>query len=112
MVRFCRNTVLSAHRPEMASVRALWLALLCSFSVYFIPIIGPHAVFFLWESLGQRLRDFGRNPAWAFTEFGVGLVYQAIALGMFYWFWRRGSGLRFVVLGACAVDALIASQSF
>jgi len=95
----------------MAPLRAFWLALLCSVSVYFIPIIGPHAAFFLWESLGQRLRNFGRNPAWAFTEFGVALVYQAIALGLCYWFWRRRGGLRLVVVGACAVAALIEAQS-
>src|SRR5262249_3087880 len=95
----------------MAPIRAFWLALLCSASVYFIPIIGPHAAFFLWESLGQRFRDFARNPAWALTELGAVLVFQAIALAMFFWFWRRRSALRLVVLGACAVAALIEAQS-
>ena len=97
--------------PEMVPIRPFWLALLCSFSVYFIPIIGPHGAFFLWESLVQRFRDFGRNPAWAFTELGAALVLQAIGLGMFYWFWRRCSVLRLVVLGVCAAAALIEAQS-
>jgi len=84
--------------PNMIPVRAFWLALVCSLSVYFIPLIGPHAAFFLWESLLQRFRDFGRNPAWAFTELGAALVLQTIALGMFgsgggaapcaWWFWE------------------------
>jgi hypothetical protein len=95
----------------MAPIRAFWLGLLCSFSVYFIPLIGPHAVFFLWESPSQRFHDFGRNPAWAFTELGAALVLQAIALGMFFWFWRRRSALRLVVVVVCAVAALIEAQS-
>ena len=84
----------------MVSIRAFWLALLCSFSVYFIPIFGPHAAFFLWELLSQRFLDVWRNPAWAFTEFGAALLLQAIALVIFYWFWRRRSALRLVVLEA------------
>jgi hypothetical protein len=94
----------------MVSIRAFWLALLCSFSVYFIPIFGPHAAFFLWELLSQRFLDVWRNPAWAFTEFGAALLLQAIALVIFYWFWRRRSALRLVVLGGCAVAALIEAQ--
>src|SRR5215472_12753307 len=101
----------SPRPPEIVPIHPFWLALLCSFAVYFIPIIGPHAAFFLWESLAQRFRDFGRNPAWAFTELGAALVLQAIALGMFYWFWRRRSVLRLVVLGVCAVTAPIEAQN-
>jgi hypothetical protein len=84
---------------------------LCSFSIYFILIIGPHAAFFVWESLGQRFHEFGRNPAWAFAELGVVLVLQAIALGAFYWCWRRRSALRLIVLAVCAAAAFIEAQS-
>src|SRR5689334_14107940 len=88
------STSLGEHQPPpMARIRAFVLALLCSFAVYVIPIVGPHAVFFLWELLGQRFRDFSRNPAWAFTELGAAFVFQAIALGAFYWWWRRRSAL-------------------
>src|SRR5215469_5017326 len=101
----------SPRPPKLVPVRPFWLALLCSFSVYFIPIIGPHAVFFLWESLAQRFRDFGRNPAWALTELGAALVLQAIALGMFYWFWRRRSPLGLVGLAVSALAAVTGAQS-
>ena len=94
----------------MVPKRALWLALLCSFSVYFIPIVGPHATFVIWESLGQRFSQFSKYPAWALTEFGVTLLLQAAAFGLFYWFWRRRRALRLIVLLVCGVAAVIEVQ--
>ena len=94
----------------MAPKRALWLALLCSFSVYFIPIVGPHATFVIWESLGQRFNQLSKSPAWALTELGVTLLLQAAAFGLFYWFWRRRHALRLIVLVVCGVAAVIEAQ--
>src|SRR5215472_4751037 len=96
--------------PEMVSKRALWLALLFSFSVYFIPIVGPHAIFVIWESLLQRFRQFSKYPAWALTELGTTLLLQAAAFGLFYWFWRRRRALRLLVLLVGGVVAAIEVQ--
>ena len=98
------------RRPEMVPKKALWLALPCSFSVYFIPIVGPHAIFLIWESLRQRFSQFSKYPAWALTELGVTLLLQAAAFGLFYWFWRRRSVLRLFVLLVCGVAGVIEVQ--
>src|SRR5260370_30474494 len=96
--------------PETLPKSALWLALLCSFSVYFIPIVGPHATFVIWESLGRRFSQFSKYPAWALTELGVTLLLQAAAFGLFYWFWRCRRALRLIVLLVCGVAAVIEVQ--
>ena len=94
----------------MIRKKTLALALLCSLSVYFIPIVGPHAIFVIWESVGQRFSQFSKYPAWALTELGVTLVLQAAAFGLFYWFWRRRTALRLTVLLVCGVAAVIEVQ--
>ena len=98
------------RRPEMVLKKALWLALICSFSVYFIPIIGPHATFMIWESLGQRFGQFSKYPGWALTELGVTLLLQGAGFGLFYWFWRRRSARRLILLLVCGVAAMIEIQ--
>lgn len=98
------------RRPEMVPKKALWLALLSSVSVYFIPIFGPHAIFLIWESLGQRFSGFSKYPAWALTELGVTFLLQAAAFALFYWFWRRRGALRLTVLLVCGVAAVIEIQ--
>ena len=94
----------------MVLKKAIWLALICSFSVYFIPIVGPHAMFMIWESLGQRFGQFSKYPTWALTELGVTLLLQAAAFGLFYWFWRRRSAHRLILLLGCGVAAVIEVQ--
>lgn len=98
------------RRPEMVPKRAFWLAVLCSFSVYFIPIVGPHATFVIWELLGQRFGQFSKYPEWALTELGVTLLLHAAAFGLFYWFWRGRRALRLIVLLVCGVAAVIEVQ--
>jgi hypothetical protein len=97
-------------RAGMAFKKALGLALLCSFSVYFIPIVGPHAIFTIGESLGQHFHAFGKYPAWALTELGATLLLQLAAFVLFAWFWRRCSALRLTVLLVCAAAALVEAQ--
>lgn len=94
----------------MVLKKAPWLALLCSFSVYFIPVVGPHAIFVVWESLGQRFSRLSTYPAWTLTEFGVALLMQAVAFGLFYWFWRRRSAARLIVLLVCGAAAVVEVQ--
>src|SRR5215469_14068695 len=95
----------------MIRKKTLALALLCSLSVYFIPIVGPHAIFMIWESLGQRFSQFSKYPAWALTELGVTLVLQSAAFGLFYWLWRRRNALPVIVLLGSGVAAVIEVQT-
>src|SRR5258706_617456 len=93
--------------PGMAPSRAMLLALLCSFAVYLIPIIGPHAAFLLGESIAFQFRTPIKNLTWAMTNLGVGLLLQALAFGLFYWFWRRRSGLRLLVLAVVVAPMMV-----
>lgn len=103
------NREVGASRPGMNS-RALWLALLCSFAVYLLPIVGPHAAFFLGGSIAIQFRPPIKNLAWAMTNLGVGLMLQAVAFALFYWFWRKRSPFRLLVLLAATVVAAVLVQ--
>src|SRR2546421_171303 len=89
--------------------RPLWLALLCSCTVYLIPIFGPHAVFLLGEMLWQQFRTF-KDPAWAFSALGIALLLQAETLALFFWFWSRRGVLPALALAASAVSDVIIVQ--
>jgi hypothetical protein len=95
------------RRPAFALV----LALFCSFAVYLMPIVGPHAIFTIGESLAQHFGDFAKYRNWALTELGAVLVLQLVAFALFYWFWRRRSALSVVVLLLAGAAALIEAQS-
>ena len=94
----------------MARKYALGLALLCSCAVYLIPIVGPHAIFTIGESLHQHFREFAKYPGWALTELWATLLLQTAAFVLFYCFWRRRSALSFVVLLVASAAALIEAQ--
>ena len=59
-------------------MKALGLALLCYFAVYLIPIIGPHAIFTIGESLAQHFGQFATYPQWALTELGATLLVRTL----------------------------------
>lgn len=101
------NREASVARPGMDS-RARWLALLCSFAVYLIPI-GIHAVIPLGTAIAQQYRTI-KNLPWALTNLGAALVLQALAFALFYWFWRRRSWLRLLVLVLAAIATAILVQ--
>ena len=92
----------------MTSPRTLWLALLSSFGVYLIPIVGPHA-FLVGEAIWQQFRDF-KNPAWAFSSFAVAWALQIVTFALGLWFWRRGGVLAIVAMLAWAVVVLVLVQ--
>src|SRR4030095_8314185 len=93
----------------MTSPRTLWLALLCSFGVYFIPIVGPHAVFLVGEAIWRQFRDF-KNPAWAFSSFAAAWALQIVTFALGLWVWRRSGVLAVVVMLAWAVVVLVLVQ--
>jgi hypothetical protein len=69
-----------------------------SFSVYLIPLFGPHAVWLLGETLFQG--EARKSPQWMTANCAVALLLQLLAAGFFYWFfqkpaWRRGIPLLF-----------------
>lgn len=94
----------------MTRRQAFALALLCSCAVYLIPIVGPHAIFTIGESLQQRFREFAKYPGWALTELGATLLLQAAAFALFAWFWRKRSALSFAVLLLGGAAAVIEAQ--
>ena len=93
----------------MTARKAGGYALACSFAVYFIPIVGPHTGFFIFESLRIQFRDF-RDPAWAFSALGAAVVLQAVAFVLFYWLWRRRGALAIAALLTYGFAATVVAQ--
>ena len=61
-------------------------AALLSFSVYLLPLIGPHAITLLGQGLLIELtRDTNRAPAWIATDIGLALLLQAAVTAVLYW---------------------------
>src|SRR4029078_6827976 len=79
------------------------LAFVCSFAVYFIPLVGPHALFFVHETIWRQLRG---SAHWAAGDLGVAIALQLGAFAIFYWLCRRRGGvlpiLAVLVYGAAA----------
>ena len=87
----------STLRGRWSRYRA-WLALPLSFSIYLIPLVGPHAAWLLGESLSRSATRGEREPAWLGAEIGVALGMQVIAGAIWYWILRRPRSLRPLVL--------------
>ena len=61
-----------------------WAAVLGSFGVYFIPLVGPHAAWFLGQSLVAGASQ-NRSLAWLATDIAVALMAQ-LGVGLaLYW---------------------------
>src|SRR2546422_545430 len=80
--------------------RARLLAFACSFLVYLLPLVGPHAIWVFGTSLARELggRGESRRPLWLATDVFLAVALQAAAGALFHWFflgpgWRRGLGL-------------------
>jgi hypothetical protein len=63
------------------------LAALASFLVYFIPLIGPHALFSVGGMVITDLGLFGEDKelAWVAVDIAFALAQQALAFGLFAW---------------------------
>lgn len=73
----------------------LWVAVVGSFAVYLIPMIGPHGVWLFGESLLQ-MPSGGRDPQWLAANAFLALATQVVvALGLTWSL--RGSRLRLLV---------------
>ena len=64
--------------------RRRWIAAIGSFGLYAIPLVGPHASWFLGQSL---LQGFRSNPqiAWMATNVAVAVAAQVLAGVVLYW---------------------------
>lgn len=71
----------------MRRAKAFGLSFAVSFSVYLIPLVGPHAAWLLGEILWQG--EARRSPQWVALNVAVALVLQAAAAGFFFWLFRK-----------------------
>lgn len=76
------------------SPKRLWIALIGSFAVYLIPLIGPHAFWLLGEALVQG--PAGRDPRWTAANVSLALAAQIVVALLLAWS-LRGSRLRLLV---------------
>ena len=92
----------------MTPRKSFVFALVCSFSVYLIPIVGPHAAFFLGEALWRQTPTL-HNQAWAIADIAVAVALQTVAFAIFYWFWRRRSvtSVAAILIGAVAAVVFV-----
>jgi hypothetical protein len=79
----------------MARARA-GLAFAASFSVYLVPLVGPHAAWFLGEAVFQA--EARKAPGWIAANLAVALTLQTLAAAYFYWFIGKPRWLRAIPL--------------
>ena len=95
----------------MAKSKPLY-ALILSFGVYLLPLIGPHTVTFLGELIWYEITHRERARLWIAADVGFALVLQLIAFSALYWLFKKPAVIRVVVValvGLC-VPALAAAQ--
>src|SRR5262245_50508516 len=82
-------------------------AAVLSFSVYFVPLIGPHAITLLGQGLIIELtRDTNRTPAWIATDIGLALLLQVAAMTILYLLFRKPNRIAIVIV-ALAIPIFI-----
>jgi hypothetical protein len=83
-----------------------WIAAIGSFAVYAIPLVGPHAAWFLGESL---LQGFGSNTqiAWMATNVAVAVAAQVLAGVVLYWSLGEGWVRKMAWLGVIPLTAAL-----
>jgi len=93
----------------MTSRKSAWLAFAGSFAVYFIPLVGPHAIPLVFEALWQQFRDL-KYPAWAVGDLAVALALQAVTFALGLWFWQRRSAAAFALFTIWGLVAIVLVQ--
>lgn len=89
---------------------ALGLAIGLSFSVYLLPLVGPHAFFPLATWVLGAVTRTDRPPTWRLAEVVVALALQAGAGGVWYWIVRRPRSLRPLALLLAVPGLLVAAN--
>jgi len=102
------------------NITRLWIPLVGSLTVYLFPLVGPHAVWLLGESLLQELTRTGdRESWWLVSDLTVALVAQ-VAVGLMLAWSLKGSRLRLLtwipvipmLMAALNVAYLVAIPSY
>ena len=86
------------------------VALLGSFGVYFVPLIGPHAVWFLGESLVATVSG-NRSLAWMAADIAVALTSQ-IAFGLALYWSLGGAWARKIIWLGCIPLAMALNVAY
>jgi hypothetical protein len=84
--------------------RSTFLKASCaSFSVYLLPLYGPHAVWPLGEYLYLWLtpHEADRSISWIVAQWGVAVALQALAGALWYWFFAKPRWVRILLVAAC-----------
>src|SRR5262245_21798084 len=85
------------------------IALLASFSVYYIPLIGPHASPLLGEMFFGGMYRSG--PLWFLTDVAAGLILQLVAFTVVYLFLQERSLVRGLALGFAVSAVFLSTQA-
>src|SRR5258705_11331820 len=85
------------------------LALLASFSVYLIPLVGPHAAPLLGEMFfGDMYRS---RPLWFVTDVAADFMLQLVAFTVIYLFLQKRNVARGLALGISVPALFIFAQA-
>src|SRR5215831_4637932 len=76
--------------------KAAVFALAASFTVYLIPLVGPHAAWLLGHELFHG--EPNQSLRWLAVNWAVAVAAQLVVFGSFYWFFRKPRWSRFVPL--------------
>jgi hypothetical protein len=88
----------------------LWIPVIGSFAVYLVPLVGPHAIWLVGESLAQGVAaSDGPNPWWLAANVAFAFAAQ-IATGLLLAWTTRGSRLR-LLTWVPMVPALVAGMN-
>src|SRR5262245_6658703 len=84
------------------------VALLASFSVYLIPLVGPHAA----PSIGEMFFGdmYRRQPLWFVTDIAAGAVLQLAAFTVVYLFLQKRNLIRGFALLITAPAVFVLAQ--
>jgi hypothetical protein len=83
-------------------------AAFASFSVYAVPLVGPHAVWLVGETLVQSTRRPNFEPAWLAADIAAAVGLQFVAGLVAYWVFRRPRSARPVIALLVAAPTIVA----
>ena len=83
--------VILSAMPDRIKRAAPWLALAASFSIYLMPLAGPHLALPLGQALLASLFESSSDQPllWTLANFAVALAVQAAAWALFFMLFRR-----------------------
>lgn len=86
--------------------------MIASFAVYLLPLLGPHALWFLGAYLYTRLTRNGPDQmaGWIAMEFGFAIGLQFVAGALWYWFFARPKWWRLLPLVVCVPVFFITAE--